>query len=156
LISVVVVNYNSGAFLKDCVQSVLGQADGVIIVDNASTDGSLDQLTACFENEPRLKIIRNKANRGFATGCNIGLSAVTESYILFLNPDCVLEADSLQRMAQVLEAGSRAGMVGGMLLNSDGTEQAGGRRAVPTPWRSFVRIFGLSRLRERYPRLFAD
>ena len=156
MISVVVVNYNSGAFLKGCVQSVLSQADEVIIVDNASTDDSLDQLIACFENEPGLKIIRNKANRGFAAGCNIGLSAATESYILFLNPDCVLGADSLQRMVQVLESDSTAGMVGGRLINPDGTEQAGGRRAVPTPWRSFVRAFGLSRLSERYPRLFSD
>ena len=152
----VVVNYNSGAFLKGCVQSVLSQADEVIIVDNASTDDSLDQLIACFENEPRLKIFRNKTNRGFAAGCNIGLSAATEPYILFLNPDCFLGADSLQRMVQVLEADSRTGMVGGMLINPDGTEQAGGRRAVPTPWLSFVRASGLSRLSERYPRLFSD
>ena len=156
MISVVVVNYNSGSFLNGCVQSVLGQADEVIIVDNASTDSSLDQLIACFENEPRLKIIRNKVNRGFAAGCNIGLNAAKEPYILFLNPDCVLGADSLQLLIQMLKADSSTGMVGGMLINPDGTEQAGGRRSVPTPWRSFVRVFGLVRFRDRYPRLFSD
>jgi hypothetical protein len=55
-----------------------------------------------------------------------------------------------------MKSSPQTGMAGPLLLNPDGTEQAGGRRAVPTPWRSFVNTFGLSRLRERYPRLFAD
>ena len=59
-------------------------------------------------------------------------------------------------MVQTLEEASDAGMVGGLLLNPDGTEQGGGRRAVPTPWRSFVRAFGLTRLSNRWPQLFYD
>jgi GT2 family glycosyltransferase len=156
LISVVVVNYNSGAFLKDCVQSVLSQTDEVLIVDNASTDGSLDQLTACFKNEPGLKIIRNKANRGFAAACNIGIQQAKGNRILFLNPDCRLEADVASEMLRVLETGDAVGMVGGLLINPDGSEQGGGRRAVPTPWRSFVHAFGLSRFSNRWPKLLSD
>jgi hypothetical protein len=134
----------------------LDQARQVIVVDNASSDTSLVQLIANFPEENRLSVIRLEGNIGFAAACNIGLSATTESYILFLNPDCLLAADSLKFMIQVLEADSKAGMVGPLLLNPDSTEQAGGRRAVPTPWRSFVRTFGLTRLRNRYPRLFSD
>jgi hypothetical protein len=59
-------------------------------------------------------------------------------------------------MFLVLEKNSEAGMVGGLLLNQDGTEQAGGRRAVPTPWRSFVRAFGLHRFSAYWPHLFFD
>ncbi len=155
-VSIVIVNYNAGSFLAKCVHSCLEHGRQVIVVDNASSDSSLKELTTSFPSENRLCVIRLNSNRGFAAGCNIGLSKATESYILFLNPDCVLGADSLQRMVKVLEADSRAGMVGGMLLNPDGTEQAGGRRAVPTPWRSFVRTFGLFRLRALSPRFFSD
>jgi GT2 family glycosyltransferase len=59
-------------------------------------------------------------------------------------------------MLHVLKSDASVGMVGGLLLNPDGTEQGGGRRAVPTPWRSFVRASGLSRFADRWPRLFFD
>jgi GT2 family glycosyltransferase len=59
-------------------------------------------------------------------------------------------------MLACMKSSPQAGMAGPLLLNPDGTEQAGGRRTVPTPWRSFIRAFGLSGLRNRYPRLFSD
>jgi GT2 family glycosyltransferase len=155
-ISIVIVNYNAGILLTECVSSALDQARQIIVVDNASSDSSLQELMATFPQENRLTLVRLKSNLGFAAGCNVGINAATEPYILFLNPDCLLGADSLKHMLRVLETDSRTGMVGGMLINPDCTEQAGGRRAVPTPWRSFVRAFGLSRLGDRYPRLFSD
>jgi GT2 family glycosyltransferase len=126
------------------------------VVDNASTDLSLELCAQRFPDEARLKFIRNRANLGFAVGCNIGASAAAEPYILFLNPDCVLSAGSLERMLRVLKANPAVGMAGGRLVNVDGTEQEGGRRAVPTPWRAFVRAFGLYRFNRRWPRLFYD
>ena len=155
-VSIVIVNYNAGALLIACVRSGLEHARQVVVVDNASSDSSLKELVSSFSTEHRLCVISLGCNIGFAAACNIGLRAASESYILFLNPDCLLDVDSLRLMVQVLESDSRAGMVGGMLINPDGTEQAGGRRAVPTPWRSFIRAFGLSGLRNRYPRLFSD
>jgi GT2 family glycosyltransferase/nucleoside-diphosphate-sugar epimerase len=100
--------------------------------------------------------VRNEKNLGFAAGCNVGLRHSTERHILFLNPDCVLGQNTLQRMLLTLYARPDVGMVGGLLLGTDGTEQGGGRRAVPTPWRSFVRAFGLTKLASRWPRLFDD
>lgn len=150
------VNYNSGDFLKDCVQCALSQADEVLVVDNASADDSVEQATACFVNERRLKIIRSAQNKGFATGCNIGIKQSQGNRILFLNPDCRLEQGAVAEMLKALEASNTVGMVGGLLINSDGSEQAGGRRAVPTPWRSFVRAFGLNRFSSRWPKLFSD
>ena len=108
------------------------------------------------KSETKLKIIRNAVNLGFAAACNMGVRAATTPYILFLNPDCVLRADSLDRLVQVLEANPAAGMAGGLLKNADGTEQEGGRRAVPTPWRSFVRAFSLYRFERYWPSLFYD
>jgi hypothetical protein len=75
---------------------------------------------------------------------------------LFLNPDCHFQPGTVANLLAELQADERVGMVGGLLVNPDGSEQAGGRRAVPTPWRSFVRAFGLHRLAGRWPRLFFD
>lgn len=155
-ISLIVVNYNGGGFLRACVSSALHQADELIVVDNASTDDSLTQIEAAFPAERKLRIIRNRENRGFAAANNAGVKASVGDYILFLNPDCVLTEGSLRRMVEVLNADPKVGMIGGLLVNPDGTEQGGRRRAVPTPWRSFVRAFGLSRFANRWLRLFCD
>ena len=155
-ISLLIVNHNAGSLLTICVATVLEQVDEVIIVDNASTDSSLAELETQFPTESRLKLIHTGANLGFAAGCNIGINAATSPYILFLNPDCLLKDNALQRMIQVLESDPHIGMVGGYLINPDGTEQGGGRRAIPTPWRSFVRAFGLYRLEKYWPQLFFD
>jgi len=155
-VSLIVVNYNAGNCLRACVSSALNQVDEVIVVDNASSDDSLANLEAVFPGERKLKIVRNRENLGFAAGCNIGVEHSSGSRLLFLNPDCVLEPDSVRHLLRVLNDRQDVGMVGGLLVNPDGTEQAGGRRAIPTPWRSFVRAFGLSRLADRWPRLFFD
>ncbi|SFE96621.1 glycosyltransferase family 2 protein [Nitrosomonas sp. Nm166] len=155
-ISVVIVNHNAGLLLAECILTTLKQAQQVIVVDNASSDSSLSTLDAKLPEENRLHIIRLNNNVGFAAGCNVGLAASTQPYILFLNPDCILGTDSLQRMVQVMESDPRIGMVGGYLINPDGSEQGGGRRAIPTPWRAFVRAFGLYRLEKYWPQLFFD
>lgn len=155
-VSVVIVNHNAGALLIDCVRSSLAQSQQVVVVDNASADSSLTELEAAFPHEIRLQVIRTSRNLGFAAGCNLGIKAATEPVFLFLNPDCVLEDSSLARMGDVLQVSSRVGMVGGLLTNPDGTEQTGGRRVIPTPWRSFVRAFGFHRFAHYWPNLFFD
>lgn len=155
-VSLIIVNYNAGHYLQACVVSVLDQVDEVIVVDNASNDDSMVRLQAAFSDDWRLKIVRNRDNLGFAAACNIGAGHSTCRYLFFLNPDCVLEPKSVSRLLRVLDDSPAVGMVGGLLVNPDGTEQAGGRRAVPTPWRSLVRAFGLSRFAGRWPRLFFD
>ena len=155
-VSLIIVNYNASECIVGCVLSALNQVDEVIVVDNASSDDSLAQLEAVFRGDRRLKIVRNRENLGFAAACNIGAQASVGSHLFFLNPDCVLTADSVKRLLRALHDDPDVGMVGGFLVNPDGTEQAGGRRAVPTPWRSFVRASGLSRFADRWPRLFFD
>jgi len=155
-VSSVIVNYNAGALLIDSVRAALAQAEQVIVVDNASSDASMDLLATQFAAEPRLVMLCETKNHGFAAGCNLGVGIASQAHLLFLNPDCILGAGSLRRMVEVLDSDSSVGMVGGLLTNLDGSEQGGGRRAVPTPWRSFVRAFGLVRLSNRWPRLFFD
>lgn len=153
-ISTIVVNYNAGSFLRDCVVSLVECASGieVVVVDNASSDNSLTLLP----ESSAVRVIRNAENLGFAAACNIGVRAASAPVLLFLNPDCHFRPGTVAKLLTELQADERVGMVGGLLVNPDGSEQAGGRRAVPTPWRSFVRAFGLHRLGGRWPRLFFD
>ena len=155
-ISVVVVNHNAGHLLLKCVEASLLQAAQVIIVDNCSTDGSMGALDSSMGANPRLKMHLAKSNGGFAAGCNLGIELALHPNILFMNPDCILNTGALDRLSSVLLSDPSVGMVGGRLVNPDGTEQGGGRRAVPTPWRSFVRAFGLNRWSHRWPKLFFD
>ena len=155
-VSTVIVNHNAGVLLSKCVASALAQSSKVIVVDNLSSDDSLSTLGQRFPDESRLHVVCAERNLGFAAACNLGASYVQTPYLLFLNPDCILGDGALPRMVGALEADPHAAMAGGLLLHPDGTEQPGGRRAVPTPWRSFVRAFGLFRFADRWPRLFLD
>ena len=152
----VIVNYNAGSLLAECVGSALSQVDEVLVVDNASRDASMNDCERLHPTDPRLTLIRNNTNLGFAAACNIGYLQAKGDYILFLNPDCFLEPMAVANLLTALQADNSVGMVGGLLMNLDGTEQGGGRRTIPTPWRSFVRAFGLNRFEKRWPRLFFD
>jgi len=155
-VSIVIVNYNAGRLLAECLEAALTQAREVILLDNASRPSSFEPVAARFATNERLRILRLKTNTGFAAGCNKGAALATEPVILFLNPDCILRPNSLARLVRTLLEGDRVGMVGGLLVDVHGREQGGGRRSLPTPWRSFVRGFGLSRLAWIAPRLFSD
>lgn len=154
----VVVNYNAGALLQQCVQSLLDAVpEGlVVIVDNDSRDNSLDFLQSAQFKDAPIWLRRNTRNLGFSIAVNQGLQAANAHYSLVINPDCICTPESIADLCAALRANPQAGMAGPMLLNLNGTEQAGGRRAIPTPWRSLVRVLKLSFLAKRYPRLFSD
>jgi len=141
--------------LRPCIESLFSCPLNleVIVVDNASSDESLDTLS---DFEDKINVIKNDVNRGFAAACNQGIAMSHADYILFINPDCFFVPGALQDILKYLSEDVKAGMAGGLLVNPDGTEQVGARRAVPTPWRSFVRLFGLARFEKRWPKLFCD
>lgn len=155
-ISVVIVNFNAGPGLVDSVRAAIADAFEVIVIDNASSDGSLEWLESVFGSDSKLRIVRGLSNDGFAKACNRGVALATGEFVFFLNPDCELEEGAMACLLEAIQADDEIGMVGGLLLNPDGSEQAGGRRAIPTPWRSFVRAFGLARFSKRWPKLFFD
>jgi hypothetical protein len=144
--SVIIVNFNAGGFLKDSVESVLQSpcVAHVYVVDNASTDTSLDFLAQA--NDERLTTIRNATNLGFAAGCNIGFVHVTTENVLLLNPDCQVAKGTIERLIAALHSADRIGMVGPLLLNPDGSEQAVGRRKFPTPRVALEQSLGSTRL----------
>jgi GT2 family glycosyltransferase len=156
MISIVIVNYNSGAYLAAAVASILRQdhpASELIVVDNHSRDGSLDALR---ESAPApgltTRIVELPRNTGFAHGCNVGIEAAHGSLILLLNPDCEMRPDALGKLARTLDEHPEAGMVGPRLVNADGSEQRGGRRDIPNPWQIFCYIMQLHRWMSRHPR----
>ena len=122
MISIVIVNWNSGKLLENCVRSLLGNAAGsqIMVVDNASTDSSL----LCFEQmQDGPFIIRNSRNVGFAAGSNLGWRAGKGSHILFLNPDTECFPGSVDRLEQTLIADQEVWAAGGQLIGPSGAPQ---------------------------------
>ena len=113
-------------------------------VDNASTDAKSGPSYA--EPDERITIIGSATNLGFAMACKLGPARSDAEYSLLLNPDCYVEEVAINHPIGALEKIPDAGICGPLLLNPDGSEQAGGRRVIPTPWRVFVRTFGLTPL----------
>ncbi|MHB2207721.1 glycosyltransferase family 2 protein [Methylobacterium sp. CM6257] len=121
VLDVVIVNWNGGALLRACLASLAAARDAaaiqVTVVDNASVDGSTENLPAL----PRpLRLIRNDANLGFGRACNQGAAAGDAPAILFLNPDTQVEPDALGVARTALMAGPRTGIVGARLADPDG------------------------------------
>ncbi|MCH9793302.1 MAG: glycosyltransferase family 2 protein, partial [Planctomycetes bacterium] len=154
----IIVNFNSNEHVTACVKSVLDHAPEteVIIVDNASSDNSISLLESTFPNHAQIEVIHNQTNQGFSVACNLGTQHANNEYLLYLNPDCMIYESTIPKLIACLKENDSIGMVGGRLLDSDGSEQPGSRRSVPTPWRTLVRVFRLSFLSKRYPRLFSD
>jgi GT2 family glycosyltransferase len=146
--SVIVVSYRTGPALRDCVESVLGQ-DGLaelVVVDNGNPSETLAWLAARAAADPRLKLLTGHGNVGFAAGCNRGVAASRGGLVLLLNPDCVIEPGTLLHGAGLLRRRPDAALVGGRLLNPDGTDQRGGRRNLLTPARAVAEALRLDRL----------
>jgi N-acetylglucosaminyl-diphospho-decaprenol L-rhamnosyltransferase len=121
--SVVIVNYNGGALLTECVQSVLREnvpAAQVIIVDNGSRDDSLSQLE---RRAPGAKIIRNFCNAGFSRAVNQGLAHASGDFVLLLNNDAQLRLGALRAFAEAFDQVPKLAIAGGQLRYADGRLQ---------------------------------
>jgi len=111
-IAVGIINWNSGHWLKDCVASVLATSDvaEIVVVDNASTDRSLEDVTGPGD---RIKFVRNNSNLGFAGGVNQAFAATSAPYVLILNPDVGVTIGVVDRMQRFLNAHPTTAALGG-------------------------------------------
>jgi len=152
-LSIIIVNFNGGELLTESVRSVLSSTIPVevFVSDNGSSDGSIFFLEQTIQDE-RLQIICNNENFGFAKASNIPIEQTKGDYLLFLNPDCLIQPDTLENMLTYMESMPEVGMAGCLIRNLDGSEQAGCRRRVPTPWRTLVRMLYLDRLFPNHPK----
>ncbi len=145
-ISIVIINWNTRDLLLRCIQTVLDMRDTlrpeVIVVDNASSD---DSVACVRERFPKVVVIENAANVGFARANNQGVRASDAAYSLLLNSDAFLTPGSLQAMMQVMRQQPKVALVGAHLRNADGTFQAS-HTSFPTLGREFLILSGLGRL----------
>lgn len=152
-VEVVIVNYNAGATILDCLQSVHGQGVpvSITVVDNASSDGSAEALAARFADREDFRLLRNPDNPGFAAAVNRALDPVRGRRLLILNPDCELRPGALPALLDALDGDARAGLAAPAVTGPGGELQRATLRRFPDPWRSFVTFSGLWRLGRRWP-----
>ena len=123
-ISIIIVNWNTKDLLSNCLESIFrtvtAQSFEVIVVDNASADGSVGMLAQKY---PQVKTIANQENRGFGAANNQGFAGMQGKYALLINTDAVLLPGAVQKLWAFAEANPRAAIVCGQLLNADGSKQ---------------------------------
>ncbi|MDD3557065.1 MAG: glycosyltransferase [Melioribacteraceae bacterium] len=146
-LSIIIVNYNVKEFLANLLHSLRTAAKNIsheiIVVDNASEDGSTELIKSKF---PEIKLIENQNNVGFGSANNQALKIARGKYFLLINPDTIVKEDTLEKMIEMMEADSTIGAAGCKVLNPDGSLQLACRRSFPGPWTSFTKVVGLSKL----------
>ena len=162
-ISVVIVNYNVKDYLYKCLNSIVSSTGElnieIFVVDNNSTDGSIEFLQPKFND---VNFIKLDQNLGFGKANNIGINQAKGKYILLLNPDTLLENNTLINLFSFMEANPDVGISTCKILNGDGTFQESCRRGFPTPLAAFSKLFGIqkffpkSKVLGRYNLTFLD
>jgi GT2 family glycosyltransferase len=132
-LSIIIINWNSCAFLRDCLDSIMHNAPSfpyeVIVIDNASFDGSAEMVQNEF---PQVRHIQSKENLGFSLGNNSAALKAKGRDLLFLNPDTKVLGNALSLMKECLDSAPDAGIVGCHILNYDGSIQTSAVQAFPT------------------------
>lgn len=149
-ISIIIVTWNSANEIVTCLDSVFAKDNvscEVIVIDNASEDNTVDLI----QNHGKdIHLISNNRNLGFAQATNQGLALAAGNYILLLNPDTVLQPETLQIMASFMDSNPTVGALGPQLLNTDGTIQPSCRE-FPRPAHFIWEFTGLVRLFPGHP-----
>lgn len=147
-LSIVIVNFNTRDYLRNCLQSLEKNTSKkldyeIVVVDNASADGSAEMVKKEF---PDVTLIASKENTGFAKGNNLGIKRTSQSrYVLFLNPDTIVKDDTIENMIAFMESHPDAGAATCKLVTPDGKEDESTHRGFPTPWNSLTHFSGLSK-----------
>lgn len=147
LVSIVIVAADSGPLLARCVAAALASSAQieVILVDNASGDGQPACVAEAHAADPRLRSIVNARNIGFGPACNQGAAVARGDALLFLNPDCLLEPDTVAALRSIALADATLGMLGVDVRDMAGASARANRRREPTLRRSLMSLSGLDR-----------
>lgn len=155
-LSIIILNYNVKDLLLNCLESIFKNKQSlrsgdlktkedkwqIIVVDNASSDGSVE---AVKKHYPQAEIIASKGNLGFAGGNNLGVKLAKAPVILFLNPDTVIVNDAIQKTLEILLSNPDYGAITCKVELPDGKLDYSCHRGFPTPWNSFAYFSGLSK-----------
>lgn len=148
-LSAIIISLNSLHFLRDCLDTIRDSVWRnvtweIIVVDNGSTDGTLEMLPVEY---PWVRVVANGSNVGYCKAGNIGAAVANGRHLLFLNDDILILEDALARLVEYMDAHPEAGMIGSRLLNIDGTDQYSSGRRFPTMMNAvFARRSAITRL----------
>jgi GT2 family glycosyltransferase len=146
-ITVCIVNYNVRDFLIQALHSIKRAlkdiAHEIIVVDNASVDGSVQAIQKIFSD---VTVFSNEKNLGFSAANNIALRRATGDYIVLINPDTIVQEDTFAKLIAFMEQTPGAGAVTCKILNPDGSFSIDTRHSIPTPLTAFWKLIGLNRL----------
>jgi len=159
-LSIIIVSYNTKEFLLKCLQSIIENIGDlkieIIVVDNASTDGSADAISnfqfprlAAKRAISNFQLIRNKKNVGFSKANNIGVKASSGKCLLFLNPDTIIYRNTFEKMVEFMDNNKEAGAATCKVVLPNGELDDACHRGFPTPWRAFCYFSGLSKILPR-------
>jgi len=134
-LSIIIVNYKTRELTSDCIDSIIksntkGFDYEIIVVDNASCDGSIEDIQSQF---PEVKTIINKENQGFSKANNLGIKTATGEYILLLNSDTIVELNTLKDAHDFIKDHQHIGALGCKILLPSGKLDAACKRSFPTP-----------------------
>ena len=149
----IIVNYNAGETLQQCVSALLKSTEptSVIVVDNASSDGSAEKIYRLYADNPKVEVLFNPDNPGFAPSVNAAARCSDSDWLLILNPDCILEQDTLRKLKIALVNDNSAGLAGPAVRDENGKIQRATIRRFPDPWKSLMTTSGLWRLGKWFP-----
>lgn len=148
-LSVIILSFNTERLLEQSLRSVYASKGfgpkelEVIVVDNASTDESIDMVLDLF---PETMIIRNPKNIGYSAGNNVGIQNAKGEHLLLLNSDAMIKPDTLCEMVKLLKRDNRIGAATCRLELPNGNIDPASHRGFPTPWNAFSYMSGLERL----------
>ena len=147
MLSIIIVSYNVKSFLRQCLKSVYSSKIDIpleiIVVDNYSFDQSVEMVKNEF---PKVKVIENNKNLGFAKAVNIGVKHSSGEYICLLNPDSVIENGTLQELYNHYINNTNTGIVGAKIINPNGTTQLASKRTFPSLWIGISKFLGLNKI----------
>lgn len=151
-LSIIIINYNVKYYLEQCLYSVMKAAAGfryeILVIDNASTDGSREYLENRF---PQVSFTWNKINLGFAKANNMALAKAGGEFILFLNPDTILPEDCFLKCLAFMDHNPGTGALGLRMLDGSGRFLKESKRGFPTPLAALYKLTGLSTLFPKSP-----
>ncbi|TXK16044.1 glycosyltransferase family 2 protein [Microbacterium wangchenii] len=148
-LAIIIVTYNSSHVIRDALHALPPDAR-LVIVDNASSDDTLDVVRA---SRPSADLIERASNDGFAVAVNAGIASADAEYVLLLNPDAVIENDSISGAVDALKLNRNIGILSPQVLEGDGTLSTAAGGFPPTIWRMLTHATGLSRLARWLPLL---
>lgn len=154
-ISIIIVSYNTKEFLVHCLQSIVEHVSKdisyeVIVVDNHSSDGSVEAIKNEKIGIKILKIIENRENVGFSKANNIGIKQAKGAYLLFLNSDTVVPQNTIEEMFVFMEQHTKAGAATCKVCLIDNRLDDACHRGFPTPWNAFCYFSGIAKI---FPRV---